>query len=253
MIQDEIRRNVLKRARAPESRVSEQGALGASAVGAAPSGREAREEAGELLALGRGEVGERPLDRGAPVIEHVREGGAARFGDDEDAASGVARIDFAAHMAGVHGRLHEPARARLVDTDQRGEVAHRARAALRERDEQAHRGMATAAARSAVTRRASVIAMRVGAERAAVTVVTPLVSTPSPGSAPDRAGAERTRPERPGSPGAAARSTAAERAEGRLDRRDRVLRGPAGLVGPVGPVRPVGPAGPLGTVGTVGT
>lgn len=105
--------------------------------------------------------------------------------------------------------------------------------------------MATAAARSAVTRRAPVIAMCVGAEGAAVTVVAPLVSTPSPGSAPERARAEW-----PGSPWATARSTAAERAEGRLDRRDRVLRGPAG---PVGPVRPVGPVGPLGTIGTVGT
>ena len=100
--------------------------------------------------------------------------------------------------------------------------------------------MATAAARSAVTRRAPVIAMCVGAEGAAVTVVAPLMSTPSAGSPP----------EWPGSPLAAARSTAAERTEGRLDRRDRVLRGPAG---PVGPVRPVGPVGPLGTIGTVGT
>jgi hypothetical protein len=104
--------------------------------------------------------------------------------------------------------------------------------------------MAAAAARSAVTRRSPVIAMRVSTEGAAVTVVAPLMSTPSPGSPPERTRAERTRPEWPGCPRAAARSTAAERTEGGLDRRDGVLWGP------VGPVGPVGPAGPLRTFGT---
>lgn len=94
--------------------------------------------------------------------------------------------------------------------------------------------MATAAARSSVTRRAAVVAMRVCAEGAAVTVVAPLMPTPSPGSPPERTGAERARPEWPGSPRAAARSTAAERTEGSFDRRDRVLRGSVGLVGPTG-------------------
>lgn len=96
--------------------------------------------------------------------------------------------------------------------------------------------MAAAAARSAVTRRSPVIAMRMSAEGAAVTVVARLMSTPSPGSPP-----ERTWAERPGSPWTAARSTAEERTEGGLDRRDGVLRGRAG---------PVGPAGPLGIAGT---
>ncbi len=162
------------------------------------------------------------------MVDHRREGRATCLGDDEDAAPGVGGIDIAPYLTGIDRGLHEPARSRLVDADRRGDVADRARAVIREHDEQPNRGVATATAGAAGSTASAmfgvrgvavgVTAMGVTAERAVVPIVPRVLAAPAarPPIEGSRRAAERAGPERPTG------ATSAERTEGCLDRRDRV-------------------------------
>ena len=95
---------------------------------ARPIGDEAGEQARELGGLLGRERGERGLDRAASCVSGALEQLPAGGREHEGAAPGVGRVRLAAHMARLDGRLHESARARLIDADRLGELAHRGRA-----------------------------------------------------------------------------------------------------------------------------
>ena len=144
------------------------------------------------------------------MADDRREGSTARLGDDQDAAPRVGGVDLAPHLSGVDGGLNESTRPWLVDADGCSEVADRTRPVVREHDEQPHRGMAAAAARSTVAAVPTPPAVLVVRVVGLITEGTPVpVVPPEP-----RAG--RARAERPAEP------SATECAERSLDRCDRV-------------------------------
>lgn len=89
-----------------------------------PGGHEPAEQAGELDALGLAELGEGRVDGRPTAIVRIGEERSPGVGDDEDAASRVVGVGFAAHVVRVDRRSGETARAGLIDADEVGELAH---------------------------------------------------------------------------------------------------------------------------------